>query len=190
VSSPSKAFGEAAERHEHARGGDRLVPLVSAIVAVLAAFGSLFAHHKSIQALAIKNEAIHDTIEASDRYAYYQTQRVRVSVYNALLDAGLARDEQAHASLQKSVLREETASLGVLADAKALETRAAWLQDRGQQELNASAQFEVATTLFEIAIVLASISALAGARGLLWGAIGASSVGIILAALAFIQGAH
>lgn len=38
--------------------GNRLVSLAAAIVAVLAALGTLFSHHRSIAALAAKNEAI------------------------------------------------------------------------------------------------------------------------------------
>lgn len=187
MSSPSKQLEEANERHEHARSGDWLVPLTSAIIAVLAALGSLFAHHMSIQALYLKNQALHETIKASDQFAYYQAKRVRVGIYSALLAADVARDEKGRANLKAAVNHEETSSLAVLGDAKALEAEASHQEDHAETELSSFATFEIATTLFEIAIVLASISALTRARVLLWTGAGLSAIGVALMILAFIQ---
>jgi predicted RND superfamily exporter protein len=178
----------AAEIHDHARSGDRLIPLISAIIAVLAALGTLFAHHKSIQALALKNEALRDSIRASDRYDYYQAKRSRISTYNALIDAGIARDAAAVAKLKKTVDHEERSSLAVLSDAQSLETKADAVQDHAQSELASFQTFEIATTLFEVAIVLASISALTRSPLLLWGGTGLSAIGAVLLVMAFIAG--
>jgi hypothetical protein len=60
---------EARERHEHIlKGHDRLIPLVTAVIAVLAALGTLFAHHRSIEALVVKNDSIVATAKATDQY--------------------------------------------------------------------------------------------------------------------------
>jgi Domain of unknown function (DUF4337) len=187
VSSPSKQLEEANERHEHARSGDWLVPLTSAIIAVLAALGSLFAHHMSIQALSIKNQALHETIKASDQYAYYQAKRMRIGMYNALLTADVVRDDKGRTNLKAAINHEETSSLAVLGDAKALEAEASHQQDRAETELSSFATFEIATTLFEISIVLASISALTRTRALLWTGTGLSTVGVAMMILAFAQ---
>lgn len=167
---------------------DHLVAITSAVIAVLAALGSLFAHHKSIQALAIKNEALHDTIKASDQYAYYQAKRVRISVYGALIAAGVARDARGRENLESAVDHEETASLAVLGDAKGFEAQAEALQHHSEVELQSFETFEVATTLFEISIVLASISALTRTRALLWTAGGLSAIGIVLMVAAYVVG--
>lgn len=188
MSSPSKSFEEARERDEHARSGDRLVPLFSAIIAVLAALGSLFAHHKSILALDIKNQATHAMIQASDQYAYYQAKRVRIGIYHALLDSGIASSGASRAKLGASVDREERTSLGVLAAARSLEQEAEGLRTRSETELHAFETFEIATTLFEVAIVLASISALTRTRWLLWTGSALSLIGIALVAVAYVQG--
>ena len=45
-----------AHRAEPSAG--RLLSLAAAVIAVLAALGTLFSHHRSITALAVKNEAI------------------------------------------------------------------------------------------------------------------------------------
>ena len=67
MSSPSKLYEEAAERHEHiVSGGPRFIPLISAIIAVLAAIGTLASHHRSIEATMMKNEAILTTAKASN----------------------------------------------------------------------------------------------------------------------------
>ena len=165
-----------------------MVALVSAVIAVLAALGTLFAHHKSIQALAIKNEAIRDSIAASEQYAYYQAKRSRVGIYNALIDAGLARDATALGKLRSGVDHEERSSLAVMSDAKSLEAKADALQARSQNILTSFETFEIATTLFEVSIVLASISALTKIRLLLWGASGISAIGAALMMFAYVQG--
>ena len=52
-------FNDANERNAQlSRGGSKLVSLAAAIIAVLAALGTLFSHHRSISALTAKNEAI------------------------------------------------------------------------------------------------------------------------------------
>jgi hypothetical protein len=188
VTSPAKAFEEGVERQLDAQAGSRLVPLLSAIVAVLAAFGSLFAHHKSIEALALKNQAIRDTLKASDQYGYYQAKRTRINIDRALLDAGLARDAQARARLTSAIDREEIASLATLADARAQDTAATAMQDRSQILLQSFQTFEIATTLFEISIVLISISAITRAPALLWTSTVMSALGVGLFILAYIQG--
>jgi hypothetical protein len=188
VSTPVKTFEQGEQRQAATLAGQRIVPLVSAIIAVLAALGSLFAHHKSIQALAIKNQAIHAGIKASDQYAYYQAKRMRVSEYRALIDAGVVRDAKALATMKKVVDREEIASLSVLGDARSQESAAEAQEDRSQIELQSFQTFEIAATLFEISIVLVSISALTSARARFWTSCGISAIGIVLLLVAYVQG--
>ncbi|HTA40732.1 MAG TPA: hypothetical protein VK760_16740, partial [Candidatus Acidoferrales bacterium] len=77
-------FNEANERVEHLSGGSRkLVSLAAAIIAVLAALGTLFSHHRSISALTAKNVAILTQARASDRYNSYEAKQVRYNVYSA-----------------------------------------------------------------------------------------------------------
>jgi hypothetical protein len=188
VSTPSTLFERATEGLEHPRGGARVVAFVSAIVAVLAAIGSLFAHQKSIQALDIKNRALHESIRASDQIAYYQAKRVRVGLYAALLAADVARDAQGRENLKKAMAHEETTSLVVLDSANQLEAGAARQEDQAEAKLHSFETFEIATAAFEVSIVLVSISALTRTILPLWTAIGLSAIGVVAMAIAFAQG--
>jgi len=70
--SAAKALEESHERHEHiVRGGNKIVPIAAAVLAVFAAIASLVAHHNSTSALAVKNEAILAESKSSSQYAYY-----------------------------------------------------------------------------------------------------------------------
>ncbi len=186
--SPSTIFEKVSEGLERPTGGTRVIALVSAIVAVLAALGSLFAHQKSIQALDIKNQALHESIRASDQIAYYQSKRARVSTYSALLTAGVARDERDRENLKQAIAHEETSSLAVLGGANKLEADAAHQEDQAEAKLHSFETFEIATASFEVSIVLVSISALTRAPVPLWTAIGLSTIGLVAMAIAFVQG--
>lgn len=189
MSSPSKQFEEATERHEHiSGGGSRLVPLLSAIMAVLAAIGTLASHHRSIEAMMLKNDAILTTAKASEQYTTYQTKRVRVALYSTLLGADVITDAKARSSTQVSLAHEQASSLAVLQDAKKIEDRALQEQERSELMINSFVTMEIGTTLFEIALVLSSISALTRSPVLLWGAVGASALGIVLLCAGYFQG--
>lgn len=181
MSSPSKAFGEAAERHEMISGAhDRLIPLVSAIIAVLAALGTLLSHHRSIEATMMKNDAILTTAKASDQFTSYQTKRVRVALYSTLLAADVIAQPKARAQAKSSLDHEAASSLAVLQDAKTLEAKATREQEQSESLISSFVTLEIGTTLFEIAIVLSSISALSDSRLLLWVAIAVSAIGLVL----------
>lgn len=168
-------------------GSDRIVVLVSAIIAVLAALGTLFAHHRSISALALKNDAIVTTAKASDQYQTFETKRVRVAMYQTMLAGDVISKPAARKASQAAMDHEQASSLAVLNDAKALERQAAAQQRRSDDVLHSYETLEVATTLFEIAIVLTSISALTGSRPLLWSSIGASAIGVAAMIAGFLQ---
>ena len=180
MSSASKAFEEANERHEHIARGHRLIPLVAAIIAVLAALGTLASHHRSIEAITMKNDAILTTAKASDQYTAYQTKRVRVALYSTLLAGDVIAQPKARAQAQTSLDHEQASSLAVLHDAQRLEARATEEQEQSESMMNSFVTLEVGTTLFEIAIVLSSISALTDSRALVWTAVGISVLGVIL----------
>ncbi len=57
--------------------GNRLVSLAAAIIAVLAALGTLYSHHRSISALSVKNAAILTQARATDTYNAYEAKQIR-----------------------------------------------------------------------------------------------------------------
>jgi hypothetical protein len=175
-------LNEANERNEHLSGGrNKLVPLAAAIIAVLAALGTLFSHHRSITALTAKNEAILTQSRASDRYNSYESKRVRYHVYSAFLAAGLPQAPAGKVYLKELADKEQASSLATFADAERLEKLSQEHEDRAEMVLKSYETLEIGTTFCEIAIVLVSISALASTRAFL-------TIGSILAAcgLAFL----
>ena len=158
-------FNEANERNERLGGGrNKLVPLAAAIIAVLAALGTLFSHHRSISALTAKNEAILTQSRASDRYNSYESKRVRYHVYTAFLAAGLPQAQAGKDTLKQLAEKEQASSLATFADAERLEKLATQYEDRAEEILKSYETLEIGTTFCEIAIVLVSISALASTR--------------------------
>lgn len=151
---------EATERNEHIAHGNRLVPLAAAIVAVLAAIGTLASHHRSISALAAKNEAIILQARAMDRYNAYEARRVRYHVYMAFLSAGLPSQPKAREGMRQVAERESQGSLSTLRDARELEDKARENENHAESILRSYETIEVGTTFFEISIILVSISAL------------------------------
>ncbi len=153
---------------------ERLVPFFTAVVAVLAALGTLYSHHRSIQALALRNDAVLLTQKASDQYQYYQSKLLRVTLYQAL-------------KLPKDASNEQRSSLAVYTAAKHLEEQADREQDHAEALLTSFETLEIATTLFEISIAFASIAALTDARIPLWFGIGLTAIGMVLGIIGYFQ---
>jgi hypothetical protein len=157
-------FQEATERHEQMSSGNKLVPLAAAIIAVLAALGTLFSHHRSISALTAKNSAILTQARASDRFNAYEAKRVRYHVYSAFLAVGLPTAQAGKNTIKELAEKEQTSSLASFADAEKLEEESRHFEEQAERILKSYETLEIGTTFCEIAIVLVSISALASTR--------------------------
>ena len=168
------------------RHDDPFIPLAAAIIAVLASLGTLFSHHRSISALSTKNEAIILQAKATDQYNYYETKRIRYTVYSALA-TGSARDAAARKSLESTADREQTSSIPVLTKAQGLERQATEEQQRSEVILKSFETLEIATTLFEISIVLVSLSALTSTRLMLYLGSGVSAIGLVFLVIGLLQ---
>lgn len=182
-----KAITEAAELHEHVSKGERLVPLAAAIIAVLAALGTLFAHHRSISALSVKNDSIIAQAHSLDLYNYYQARRTRFTVYSALLAAGVPSNPAARKRIEDAASVENRASTHTLESAKQFEATSEREQNRSENILQSFETLGVATTLFEIAIVFVSISALSQTRMLLYLAGGMTAIGVVFLITGLLQ---
>ncbi len=165
---------------EAPRAGRRVVSVAAAIVAVLAALGTLFSHHRSIMALSAKNQAILTQARATDTYNAYEAKQIRYNVYRAILASDLVRNAENRAHLESVAEKEQSSSPAVLAKAKALEEAALRDDDRSESILKSYELLQYATTMFEISIVLISLSALATPRLFIPVASGLSCVGLIL----------
>jgi len=163
-----------------ARGGKPIVSLLTAILAVLAALGTLFAHHRSISALAVKNAAILAQARASDTYNSYESKQIRYNIYRALLASDLVRGAETKARLTAVAEQEHGSSPAVLEKARALEDQSVRDDERSETILKSYETLQFATTAFQIAIVLVSISAFAGTRLILPLGCVLSGVGLVL----------
>jgi len=178
---------EVARRVERT-SGNRPIALLTAIVAVLAALGTLFAHHRSIGALSLKNQAILMQARASDTYNAYEAKQTRYNIYQALLATDLVRKSETRARLESIAQQEGSSAPAVLEKAKSLEQQAARDDERSEAILRSYEVLQYATSAFEVSIILVSISALAGTRIFLPFACSLSGVGLVLFIAGLFQG--
>ncbi len=164
-----------------------MVSLAAAIIAVLAALGTLFSHHRSIGALTAKNQAILTQARATDIYNSYEAKQTRYNIYSALLTSNLVRSPQNRARLESVADNERSSSPAVLQKAQGLQEQAGRDDERSEALMKSYETLMFATTLFEISIVLVSISALAGTRLFLPLGCGSSGVGLVLFVFGLLQ---
>lgn len=152
----------------------RLVPFFTAMVAVLAALATLYAHHRSIQSLAARNDALLLTNRATDQYNFYESTQLKATLYQAL-----------HKSREYS--DEERTSISMYSKARSFEKQADELQAEAVALSASFETLEISVTLFEIAIAFASIAALTGARFTLIVAVCLCAAGFITGIIGFFQ---
>lgn len=182
--SAHQALEEAQARSE--RTGNPTVAITAALLAVLAALATMFAHSRSTTGLVEKNEAILSQSAASNKWNYFEAKSIKEHVYQALLDAK-AGDPASRASLGRTVEREKREAAVPFAQAQAFESQTEKHQMHAELALKAYETFEIAVTLFEVSIVFVSISALAGSRALIWIAGVSSLAGLYFLILGFAQ---
>ena len=169
---------EAQERSKLLAEGQKTVPVMAAVIAVLAALATLFANHSSISGLASKNEAILAMSKAADQYNYYESKRIKVQLNQALISAGAVSSTAGLKSMQALMNKEDAEAANILKDAKGLQASSETDYAASEQYMRGYEKFEVAATLFEVSIVLVSITALMRTKSLLLVAGGASIVGL------------
>lgn len=171
---------DAAEMQDAAARGGRVVSVAIAVAAVLAALGTLLAHHSSVQALTTKNQAILSQARASDAYGKYEAHQVRYQIAQTLIASGILPEGDGRRSLSDLAKSERDASASLLVKAQTLE-RSSEEDDRySDVVLKSYEMLQLSTTFFDIAVVLVSISALARTRALLIAGGVLSAVGIVL----------
>jgi hypothetical protein len=169
------------------RGGSRVASLATAIIAVLAALGTLFTHHRSIVALAAKNAAILTQSRATELYTTYETKEVRYNFVAALLESGLISSPQIRERLSSAAQTQRTQAAGASEKARSLEDRAVQYDKRAESILKSYELLLFATTAFDVAIILVSISALAAARLFLPIGFALTGGGLVLFVIGLIQ---
>jgi hypothetical protein len=182
------ALREADERREQIASGDKLVPVLAAVIAVLAALATLFAHHDSIVALEQKNVAVLYQTKASDQYNYFESKRIKAQIDQALIDSGTVPNGSAGRRKMEARISSETSQAnGVLAKAKELEAQADEGNVLSDRLMTSYRNYQIAATLFEVSIVLVSVTALMRTKLLLFVAGGATLVGLGFLGVGFLH---
>lgn len=167
---------------------NRWVSLAAAIIAVLAALSTLFAHHRSISALSWKNQAILTQARASDTYNTYEAKQIRSNIYRALLTSDLVVNAKRRALLQAAQEQETASADATLARARAFEQDVERNDNRSEAVMKSFETLQLATVMFEISIVLISISTFVAGKLFLPLCSVCSALGVIFLALGLAQG--
>ncbi|MBV8434425.1 MAG: DUF4337 family protein [Candidatus Eremiobacteraeota bacterium] len=183
----SKTLTETSDRQDAIERGDRAAALAAAIIAVLAALGTLYSHHKSISALQAKSQAILLQARAGDRRTAAEAKEIRSELYAALLRAGVARTPQASDALSTIVDRNRDGALAASKEAATFERESLDADTRSDVAMKAYETLEWATAIFEMSIVLVSMSTLSRNRLLLLGGCGLSAFGGVLLVFGLLQ---
>jgi hypothetical protein len=183
--STHRRLTESTEMRDNSDRGNRLRSAAIAVIAVLAALGTLFAHHRSIEALTSKNQAILLQARASDAYAKYEARVVRYQIAQTLVAANVIGTPAGKRQLQSISASERKSSADVLTKAQALEKQSEDQDVDSQHVLRSYEVLQTATTFFDISIVLVSISTLVATRGFFNAACALSVIGIVLMIVGF-----
>lgn len=184
----ANALHEVEERQRHIDRGNRAAALAAAIIAVLAAFGTLFAHHRSISALNAKSQAILLQARAADRRNASEAKEIRSELYAALIRAGIAQTAASRQSLATVVDREKDAAAAASKDADTFENESLDYDTHSAVEMKSYETLEWATAILQMSIVLVSISTLSRTRALLIAGCALSSFGVVVMIVGLLQG--
>ncbi|HZY98637.1 MAG TPA: DUF4337 family protein [Candidatus Baltobacteraceae bacterium] len=184
----AKTLHDAEGRQEYVERGNRATALAAAIIAVLAALGTLFSHHRSISALTAKSQAILLQARAAERRNAAEAKEIRSELYAALIKAGIAQTADSRQALSSVVDREKGAAASASKEADTFENESLDYDANSDVSMKSYETLQWATAIFEMAIVLVSISTLSRTRALLLTGCGISVFGVVLMIVGLSQG--
>jgi hypothetical protein len=161
---------EEAQEHAGGEGGGWILwlSLSTAVIAVLAAIGSLLSGSYANDAIVEKNEAILHQSKADDAWSYYQAKSIKAAVFSTQADPKWAAEAE----------REKRESVETQKRAQEEEKRVAEADERSERSLHVHHQFAKSVTVFQVAIALAAIAALTKRRMMWWVSLGMGGLGI------------
>lgn len=183
----AQTLDEVRERGEQLAGGQKLVPILAAVIAVFAALATLFANHNSMSGLAMKNEAILSMSKAADQFSYYESKRIKSQLNEALINAGAVSSAAGLKKMRAVIQKEDGKAKVILKSAQRLQSDSDDKYERSERFMQSYEKYEVAATLFEVSIVLVSVTALMRTNVLLIGAGAATVVGLGFFATGFMH---
>jgi len=149
-------------KKEHA-GWLKFVSVVTAVLAVVAAIGSLRAGLLVNEALLVKNDEVSLRTQATDQWNYYQAKSIKGVVYEttaALLPPGSAQLKVNQVQGAKLARQQED----IQAKAEDLEKRADAKDKSSAKDMDEHHIFAFSVSLCQIAIALSAIAALTRSR--------------------------
>jgi hypothetical protein len=158
----------------------RWISLSTALLAALAAIGSLRAGATVNEALLLKTESTRLQAEASDQWAYYQAKGIKGAVAQGAMSAWQAAGRQAPPAIGAQVTRYAQEQTDIQRKAVALEQQRDEKSREADRLLEQHHHYAIAVALFQIAIALGAIAALTRIR-LVWIASLAAGLGGIAA---------
>ena len=158
---------EAAENH-----WTRYIAVSTAVLAVMAAVGSLQAGKYINEAILEKNDEIAHTTRASDKWSYYQAKGIKALI--------VEKDRPADSERYKKEQEE------IRGEAQALEKEAEHAGHTAAQFVTRHERFALSVSLFQIAIALSAIAALMRQRNIWLISLGAGAMGIALLLYGFL----
>ncbi len=183
---PHEWVEKAAEEHHHghehgsdARGSEMTVSAVTAaVLAVLAAIGSLLSGHAV-------NQAILEQTKATDQWAFYQAKSTKSHVYQVggelikALSATQSQSTKAGDSQAPALKHFQEQSERYDREKEEVKKEAEHLEAESQHEFHKHHQFALGIACFQVGIVLASVSILVRIRAIYYLSVVAGAAGII-----------
>ena len=176
-----KAAEEHGHGHEAADGpsGMKASAITAAILAVLAAVGSLLSGHAA-------NEAILSEARATDQWSFYQAKSTKGHLYDvaaemvSALSAGQDRKAESTAS---ALDRFKTEARRYDQEKETIREKAEHLEGESHHEYAKHQRFALGIATFQVGIVLASVSILVRYRALYLLSLVAGAVGLVFLGL-------
>ncbi len=185
---PQEWVEKAAEEHHHGEGhpGDQerearhgeltISAITAAVLAVLAAIGSLLSGHAV-------NQAILDQTKATDQWAYYQAKSTKEQLYEVggkLIQALSPSEGTAPAESHASAMRQfEEQKARYEREKEEIKKEAEHLEAESQHEFHKHHQFALGIACFQVGIVLASVSILVRLRAIYYLSVVAGVAGLV-----------
>ena len=170
---PTEHLSEHINEHaEHSKDRSSMYLAVStAIMAVLAAFGSLLAGHNS-------NEALISQQKASDQWAYYQAKGIKYEILHSTVRLDKESPEANQIKADMAKYKSEQAEIT---------NKANEFEKESEMHLQKHNTISYSVTLFQIAIAISAISMLTGKRFLWYFSILLSLGGLAMLALSYLK---
>ena len=158
--------------------------ITAAILAVLAALGSLLSGHAANEAILLRSKA-------SDQWSYYQSKSTKAHLYEvnkSLVDTLMQGQTGARTTALADLTKSIEAKMQTYAkEQKDIEDKAIDLEKESEHEFAAHQMYSYAVAFFQICIVLASISILVDSTILFQGSVLGGIIGVVLMVIGYVK---